>query len=239
MANTLIAIRHPEKEGDIQGVYRGNADTITPNGQMQITEVIDRIRYWDERPELVISSAIPRAITLAGFVASELGLNFEINELFNEIDKPEFLVGERRDSDLHERTMREIREMFDLVTTPEGIQVCSRSQLEEQTRETFAYLESLPCETVLLVGHAKRIASYAHWIYHNETLHGYYETADRNLKLSPTGISVFKREPDRRNGEQDTHWHVDCWNDTAHLMVQVIGNPILTSLTQALDKKET
>ncbi len=215
MANTWICIRHPDKVGDKEGVYLGNQATITEKGRSQINEIIKRLASWNIKPEMVLGSSLERSVLLAKHVAFHLNLPVHTNQLFNEIDKPEFLVGERRTSRVHEQTMRAIRKLFDENKVPPGVRVKKRTELERETRETFKCIEQFSCDTVLLVGHAKRIASYAHWILKNEkTLRGYYQEADRNLVFDTTGITIFVRKPDRRTGR--IHWHIQSLNDTAH-----------------------
>jgi broad specificity phosphatase PhoE len=234
MANTWILIRHPDKEGDAEGIYLGNGAKITPKGQLEITDVLDRLLLWDEKPQMVLTSLIPRAVELGQYVAGTLGITaIESLALFNEIDKPESLVGLRRGSQKHERIMRAVRRLFDQNKVPKGIHVMSRRELEAQTRQAFDYIESLPCEIVLVVSHAKRIASYVHWVLKNcRTLKGYYAEADRNLKIDTTGISVLKRMPDRRT--KRVHWHVQMLNDTSHTIVPITAHPVFAAPLAAL-----
>jgi broad specificity phosphatase PhoE len=225
MANTWILIRHPDKEGDAKGIYAGNLASITAKGELEITDVIDRLLLWDDKPDMVLTSSIPRAVALGRYVAAALDIrNVVSTPIFNEIDKPQSLVGLRRDSPEHEGVMGAVRELFDSNQVPEGVPVKSREEVEEETREAFSLIENLSCETVLLVSHAKRIASYVHWVWENcETLEGYYRKSDRNLKVDTTGITVLKRLPDRRTGE--VHWHIQSLNDTSHSIQPITAHP--------------
>ena len=224
MANTWIMIRHPHKEGDAEGMYYGNESGITPEGYLQITEVIDRLRKWNQTPQLVTTSTLPRAYIPAKAIAHTLRVPVVPADLFDEIDKPAVLVGKRRSSREHIRVMRLVRALFDENKVPEGIHVKRRTQLETQTRQAFRYIEQLPCETVLTMSHAKRIASYLHWVLKNEkTLRGYYAESDPNFTIDTMGITVLRRKPDRRTGH--IHWHVQTVNDTAHADVRSEGNP--------------
>jgi hypothetical protein len=92
--------------------------------------------------------------------------------------------------------------------------VKTRRELEEETKRAFATVEAYPWESIVLVCHAKRIASYVHWVYRNGTLEGFYKEADRHLLLDTTGVTILSRRPDRRTGE--VRWHIGTVNDFSH-----------------------
>jgi broad specificity phosphatase PhoE len=236
MANTWILIRHPDKEGDAEGIYLGDKAQITPRGELQITDVLDRLKHWAEKPEIVLSSKLPRTEALALHVAEVLGIEkAEPNQLFNEIDKPQSLVGLRRNSREHERIMREVRRLFDQNRTPKGVSVKRRTQVQRDVREAFTHIENLPHDIALTVSHAKRIAAYVHWVWKGcKTLRGYYAETDRTLKFDTTGVTVLKRIPNRRTGR--LHWHVQTINDTSHAGLPLTVNPEFAGLLGALDR---
>lgn len=226
MANKLILIRHPDKAGDNEGVYLGNTALITEQGERQIPLVIGRLRLLV--PEAVTCSIFPRAVLLAERIAGELKLPVPIrSEFFNEIDKPQFLVGMRRDDPVHVEVMQAIRDQFDEDRVPtellRGESIKSRTELEEEIRRTFVFVENfsygspISPHTLLAVTHAKRIAAILHWLYHKGSLKGYYQTTDEVLKISTTGITILTREPNRRTNE--LQWHIRTVNEEAHMEV--------------------
>lgn len=212
MANRWIIVRHPHKEGEDEGVYLGDDARITEKGRAQAEILLKRIEKF--KPDGVVSSAIPRAMELAELFGHRLDRPVLVDPIFNEIDKPSFLVGLSRTDDLYGSVLKEIRELFDEDRVPKGVNVKTRSELEEETRRAFATVEAYPMDTIVLVCHAKRIASYVHWVYRNETLEGFYKEADRHLVLSTTGLTILSRKPDRRTGEQ--RWHIETVNDFSH-----------------------
>ncbi len=215
MANTFICVRHPDKDGDAEGVYWGDRARITQKGEQEAEILYRRIAALREHPELVLSSTLLRSLALAQRIGIDLFLPYQPNALFDEIGKPDFFEGIRKDDPVYRDVSAAIRALFDDDEAPAGIPVKRRSELEEETRRTFAYIESLTEDTVLLVGHAKRIASYIHWVYCGEkTLRGFYDTADRTIRLSTTGITIFKREAGR-HGEAP-YWQLYCVNDVSH-----------------------
>lgn len=227
MADTWYLVRHPDKEGDEEGLYLGDVARITKKGEVEAEQMVHRIGSLAVMPEMLISSVIPRALQLAMHIGHTLNLPTRASPLFNEIDKPEFLVGTYRSDPVHQSTMQAIRDMFDEDRVPPGISVKTRTELEEETRQAFAFIEALEFTTVLSVGHAKRIASHIHWVYNcGRTLKGYYDTVDRTVMLDTTGVTILKRKPDRRTGEM--HWHIATINDTSHSEGFLSGNAQLT-----------
>gem|GEM_PF-4647896 len=212
MANRWIIVRHPHKEGEDEGVYLGNDARITEKGKQQAEVLIKRLEGF--KPDGIVSSAIPRAVELAEMFGHRLDRPVLVDPIFNEIDKPKFLVGLSRTDPLYESTLKEIREGFDDNVLPKGVTVKARSELEEETKRAFDTVEAYPMDTIVLVCHAKRIASFVHWVYRNGTLEGFYKEADRHLILSTTGLTILARRPDRRTGE--VRWHIDTVNDFSH-----------------------
>jgi broad specificity phosphatase PhoE len=212
MANTWIIVRHPHKEGEDEGVYLGHDARITEKGKRQAEVLAERLERL--RPDGVVSSAIPRAVELAEMFGHRLDRPVLVDPIFNEIDKPSFLVGLSRTDPMYESVLKEIREGFDDNVLPKGVSVKTRAELEEETRRAFMTVENYPMESIVLVCHAKRIASFVHWVYRNGTLEGFYQEADRHLILATTGLTILTRKPDRRTGE--VHWHIETVNEYAH-----------------------
>lgn len=214
-AKVCYLFRHPDKKGDAEGIYLGNDARITDYGRSQVPLTVAQLKLL--HTEVILSSKLPRSIELGQVMADAMGLPLIQNELFNEIDKPQSLVGLKRLDPRHAETMRQVRELFDDDRVPEGVAVKSRSEIEFETRRGFDLIESLPYEFVAIVGHAKRIASYVHFVQTGcKTLRGFYDM-DAALKLDTASITTLVLEPDRRTGEPV--WKVQSVNDTWHLRV--------------------
>lgn len=232
MANRIDLVRHPDKEGDAEGLYIGPDARITERGWQEAEVVVERLSRLPH--ELIMCSQVPRAIGLAKMYAERLKYeHLEPNALLNEIDKPRFLRGLLRADPIHVGVMQTIRDCFDSgqppelsdalhgmieaqlgLTLPRRIHVKDRAQLEAETRALFRFIEARPEEAVLGVSHAKRIASLVHWTYRNGTLERFYEEADKNLTIDTTGITTLVRKPDRRTKKM--RWQVLTVNDTSH-----------------------
>lgn len=224
MANKLILIRHPDKVGDAEGIYLGNRAGITAKGQEQIPLVIARLKLL--LPDAVICSMYPRAVALAERISEELHIPEPIqSDLFNEIDKPQFLIGMHRDDPVHQEVMQAIRDQFDDDSVPtellRGEKIRTRSEIEEEIRKLFLYVEHFRTDspilpnTLLAVTHAKKIAALLHYVYNRGSLKGYYQTSDRAIKISTTGVSILTLEPDRRTHEMA--WHIRTVNEEVHM----------------------
>lgn len=239
MANRLILIRHPDKAGDKEGIYLGNAAMVTEEGNSQIPLVIARLKLMG--PDAVISSMFPRSVKLAERVAEELGLPVPLrSDLFNEIDKPQFLVGMSRDDPVHVEVIQRIRDLFDEDRVPtellRGERVKTRSELEEEIGKLLLLVEHFQTDipvspnTLLAVTHAKKIAAILHYVYHRGSLKGYYDTTDRSIKVDTAGISTLVLGPNRRTNELE--WQIQTVNAVEHL--DIAFEEKLRSLLQKL-----
>lgn len=225
MANVLILIRHPKKMGDEEGIYLGDLAEITQEGEQELPLVTARLKLIG--PTALICSMFPRAYTLAKYIATELGLGLPIQlRQLNEIDKPQFLRGRKRRGRLHTRVMRTIRRLWNANKVPtellRGEKIRTRKEVERDIKYLFRFVEnfSLPhgdpeTDIVCAVSHAKTIAAIVHWVYRGDgTLLDYYEQADRALKVNTTGITILRREPNRRTGKIE--WVIDTTNERSH-----------------------
>lgn len=215
MEKTWILIRHPDKEGDAEGIYSGDRAGLTEKGWMQFRPTLARVLLL--HPEVVTSSDLPRAHELAKAIANELQVDAVCHTMFREIYKPQSLVGLSRSDPYHEEVTSRAREGFNrnlVIRLPTGERFPTRRELERETRLAFTFIESLSQQTILTVSSAKRIAAYLHWIYRNETLRDYYLEVDANVDIDNVGITILRCGVNRRTGKKK--WHIRTVNDTAH-----------------------
>lgn len=224
MAKKVIFIRHPHKVGDDEGIYPGDTAEIAPQGYKEMQLVIPRLRLLN--PTVILSSIMPRAKTLAQFVSRELGFPEPYYwPYLNEIEKPQFLAGLRRDDPEAQRVMRAIRDQWDADTVPtellRGVRIRRRTEVEQDIRMLLKQIRLLQpsqvfpvTDVVLCVSHAKTIAAIGQMVF-EDTLLGYYQKADRAFKVSTTGITILTFEPNRRTGQGD--WAIETWNEKVHI----------------------
>lgn len=239
MANRLILVRHPKKAGDKEGMYLGNAATLTEEGHDEIPLVIARLKLMGV--DAVTCSVFPRAVTLAERIAEELKLPPPVrSDLFNEVDKPQFLVGMRREDPVHKEVMQAIRERFDRDRVPAGLlrgeKIKTRSEMEEEIRRLFLFVKNfrtdspIPPDTLLAVTHAKKIAAILHYVYQRGSLKGYYKTTDHSVEINTAGITTLAFMPNRHTGQNE--WKIRTLNDIVHL--EIAYEEKLRSLIQKL-----
>lgn len=226
MADTWIIIRHPHKDGEEDGIYLGDTALITERGRQEMKLIIPRLKLLN--PTVITCSQLPRAIILAEHIAAELGLPEPVKTgLLNEIDKPRHLIGMHRDSPQHEGVMRPIREGWNADVVPTyvlcGEKIRSRTEVERDLHKLFRMVETFPAtsqtpvpDVLLSVTHAKLTAAIGHMVWRRDgTLLDYYNTSDSSLKVSTTGISILRREPNRRDPDL-VEWHIQTWNEESH-----------------------
>lgn len=238
MADRIDLVRHPDKDGDAEGIYLGWNATISNRGAEEAEYVVRRLGQFPH--ELIVSSQIPRAITLAKMYGERLNVPVMTDPLFNEIAKPQFLVGLHREDPIHIEVTRIIRDAFDddgEALLPADLQkriwdqlglavdaklkIENRTDLERRVENIFRRFDvlrredSVQVHSALIVSHAKLIAAIIQYGMCG-TLRGFYSQGDRVLKINTTGITTFVREPDRRP-PYDSIWKIANVNDTAHI----------------------
>lgn len=210
MATWIAAVRHPQKQDDIDGIHRGDAALITEQGERDADVLVERARLMDL--DAVVSSDCPRTGALATKIGSAIGCRVETNALFREWRMPSFMLGQSvRDNVMVREAKLLMRTGFDTDITVTDAE--NRSMIEKRTREASAYLVAYPRERILLVSHAKFICGMITMTIWG-TLEGYYRGPDRSLKLDNTGVTLFTREADRRDGSP--RLVVKTVNDVSH-----------------------
>lgn len=214
MATWIAAVRHPQKQDDIDGIHRGDAALITPQGEQEAAVLVERARLMDL--DAVITSDCPRTFALGTRIGNAIGCKIETNALFREWRQPSFMEGQSvRDNVMVREAKLLMRTGFDSdVTVTDGE---TRTMIETRTKRGVDYLLAYPHERVLLVSHAKFICGMITMTVWG-SLEGYYRGPDRSLKLDNTGVSIFTREADRREGTQ--RLVVKSVNDVSHQEAQ-------------------
>jgi len=210
MATWIAAVRHPQKEDDLDGIHRGDTSLITEEGQKQARTLVTRALHMDI--DAIISSDSPRTALLATQVGKAIGRPVEVNPLFREWRVPSFMEGRSTWTDLDVKEAKRLfRESFDRDV--QHFDEETKSQIETRTKEASEALIAYPAKRVLLVTHAKFICGLiTQTIWGN--LDGFYRGPDRSIKLDNTGVTVFAYEPDRRDGSQ--RLVVKTVNDVSH-----------------------
>ncbi len=210
MATWIAAVRHPQKEDDLDGIHRGDHSLITEEGQEQARILTARAKHMDI--DAIVSSDSPRTALLATRIGEAISRSVHLNPLFREWRSPTFMEGRSTRTDPEVRQAKKLlRENFDLGE--QYFDEETKSMLERRTKEASDYLISHPASRVLLVTHAKFICGMITQTVWG-SLAGYYRGPDRNIKLDNTGVTIFLHEADRRDGTR--RLVVQTINDVSH-----------------------
>jgi broad specificity phosphatase PhoE len=209
MAEEYAAVRHPEKQDDIDHIHRGDASYITPEGERQAEIILQRARLMDI--DAIVSSDTPRTALLATKIGAAIGRPTLTSALFREWRAPSILLGHSTKEPWAQELKFLLRESFDLDV--QQFDEETKSMLEERTWEGRQFLASLPPKRVLLMSHAKYIAGLVTQTVWG-SLDGYYRGPDRRLILDHTGVTIFTKKEDRRDGS--VGFAVKSVNDVSH-----------------------
>ena len=81
----IFLIRHGETEFNRLGVFRGRYEVdLNDAGRRQAGEIAQALK--DEKIDFLLSSPLVRATETAAIIAGELGIEYEVDEAFNNID---------------------------------------------------------------------------------------------------------------------------------------------------------
>lgn len=182
---------------------------LSEEGERQAEVLIERVRALDI--DIVQSSDTPRTALVAARIGNALNVKVETNSLFREWRAPDYVIGKSKDDPSVKEMKRLTRDGFD-----SGLRFFeeeSRPMLEARNRRIITHWLTYPRERILFVGHGKLICGLVTQTIWG-SLEGYYRGPDRTLKLDHTGITIFSRERDRRDGLP--RLVVTTVNDIAH-----------------------
>jgi broad specificity phosphatase PhoE len=209
MAEWIAALRHPEKEDDVDGIHRGDQSHITEHGEEQAKIIIERAQHFDL--DAIVSSDTPRTALLAARIGEAIQRPVETNSLFREWRKPSFMRGLHRSDPAFREASRLMRQHFD--EDKRFYDEETKSELHARTEQAKQRLIEYPYQRILLVTHAKFLCGLITSTVWG-SLDGFYRGPDATLKLDHTGLTVFVNEPDRRTKER--RLMVKTMNDVSH-----------------------
>lgn len=145
----LLFVRHGQTDFNESNRLSGRIDSVlTDKGREQATEAGQKIKsYQDIKIDIIVSSPLIRAKETAGIIANIIGYPKEkilVNQLFTERN---FGINEGID-DLEFLKTHSYKD-YDYGDGAETIAV-----LQQRADAALEWLEQLPYDTVLLVGHA-------------------------------------------------------------------------------------
>ncbi len=214
---TILFVRHPHTDEEIDKVYRGDHAEITDLGWEQAKLVADRIAEMSSITHIV-TSTLPRSRQLAELIATEVAqVTFSLpiyitSDLFVEVKKPSELVDVRRGDPEAVHIGKRIRTLFDFEYRHSDEE--NRWRLELRLWKAVWFLAELDAECVVVVTHGKFLRALWHFLYKGGRFKRFYQEADRVLKHDHTALTILELEPSFRKGT--VQWNLKSWNDVSH-----------------------
>ena len=133
----IFLIRHGETEFNRLGVFRGRYEVdLNDAGRRQAGEIAQALK--DEKIDFLLSSPLVRATETAAIIARELGIEYEVDEAFNNIDLGSW-QGVPKD-----RVMKDYPDLWRRWNTePEEMRVPNGETVEEVRERGFRRLEEI------------------------------------------------------------------------------------------------
>ncbi len=133
----IYLIRHGETEFNRLGVFRGRYDVdLNENGRLQAKEIARALS--GENLEFIVTSPLKRALETAQAIASELGIEYRVEEGFNNINLGSWQGVPK------EKIKREYPRLWHLWTTnPEKLLIPGGETLSQVRRRSLRALNSL------------------------------------------------------------------------------------------------
>lgn len=211
----VFFVRHAESESNVDGIQRGDASLLSPQGVAQAKEVAKRIHAIGI--DTLIASHYPRAHATAEAISSLMNIPIEESELFVERKVPSSTIGKSFKDP-------EIREI--LVNLYEGYAEETHRHSDEEnfidlkTRACAAleFLENHPGSRICVVTHGLFLrVLFCAAIFGKNFTGTELQAALQGLETDNTGVSYFRFDVSRWAKEEREAWKVVSWNDLAHL----------------------
>lgn len=143
----LYFVRHGQTDTNIAGLLSGHLEaTLTDEGKAQATATGKELKEKHRHIDLIICSPLKRAFETACLIASEL--NYPIEQIMK---NPLFM--ERSFGALEGASSKKffITGNYQDIDSAEGAE--SVAALQERAVQALAYVQSLPSDNILVVGH--------------------------------------------------------------------------------------
>lgn len=204
----LVLVRHGDAHAGFHGVIGGirGCAGLTPLGRIQAEALRDHLANFDRMPaDVLVTSALPRAIETASIIAPGIGLAISAEEC----DLCEVHTGEADGLTWVEYTARygtfDMQVLPDRVFAPGGDSWNSFHVRVQRTLERFA--RDYEGQTVIAVCHAGVIMASMRILF------GIPHTGD-TTHLHPTNTGLTEWEHDAALDR----WTLHRYNDSSHLL---------------------
>jgi broad specificity phosphatase PhoE len=133
----IFLVRHGETEFNRLGVFRGRFEVdLNDAGRRQAGEIALALK--GEKMDFLLASPLVRATETAALIAGELGIEYTVDQAFNNIDLGQWQGVPK------ERVMREYPDLWKRwVAEPEGMRVPDGETVVEVRERAFERLEEI------------------------------------------------------------------------------------------------
>lgn len=209
-------VRHGQTVSNKKQVHQGHDDALNDLGRQQARAVAVRFR---ELPiDVVISSDYSRAHDTAIEIAREAGVDVETTDLLRERKRPSSLIGKLYSS---EEVMQVMREIEENRHSPDWHHSDEENHTDALLRAMrfLRFLEKRIEENIVVVTHAAFMRFIlTSMIFGDRATVEHFKQIYDAFRLENTGITVCHYKDGLRGMyHNDTFWHIDTWNDHAHL----------------------
>jgi probable phosphoglycerate mutase len=196
----IYLIRHGETEFNRLGIFRGRHEVeLNDNGRSQAGETGRALR--DEEISFILSGPLARTVETARIVAGEIGVDYRVDEAFNNIALGKWQGVEK------EKVKREFPEMWKIwISEPEKLKLPGGESVEEvRQRATGRLLEVVAEEeaSFAVVTHRSVIKGLA------ASLLGVTAPYFWKFYIDNAAYSVFEND--------GTRFVLHSWNNNTHL----------------------
>ena len=199
-------VRHGEAEGNAKGIAQDTHTPLTEKGHEQARIVAKRISSLGI--EKIYTSHMGRAIDTGKYIAEELQLEAEQNDLFGEWLNPSSIRGKSIHSEEYQSWLIKLKEnLSNLDWRHEDHE--NFADIKERLHASTKFIETCEADSILIVTHGKFMWLLLAYILNNKTISPeHYFQIQQTVSINNTGISVFEID-----GEI---WKLVTWNDLAH-----------------------
>lgn len=214
---TLYLFRHGETFSNVEGIFQGSTEPLTPKGREQAAQLAARLSSQHNRYPitLLLSSNYARALETASPIAHALGLDICPTPLFVERKHPQVIHGKSTsDPDARAIWIRG-RENF------------HNRKFDYADGETFARLKARALLALKFVLNCsdEHIGVVTHGVFATALAAASQRGAkltshDLNcyqFRLDNTGFSILTNQTHKDFSHNVTGWIIQKWNDTSHL----------------------
>lgn len=212
MATHLYFVRHGESNSNADSISRGPASVLTEKGEQEAKIVAERMQRIGV--DAIVASPYVRTKQTAQPISELLGLPIEENELLIEWRTPSSHINKSRKDPIIAQERNQLFENFgitDFVHSDEE----TFTAMKERALRAIESLRAHPKDRLCVVTHGIFMRALFLAFLMGDAFTGEEFRRMWRVGTSNTGVSYVSWVTGK--GDWDTGWHINSWNDSAHL----------------------